>query len=228
MRTLPPRNSPHFVLFGGSFSPVHAGHVAAIQRLAQVEGVSQVLVMPAAQSPFKPGIPALPADLRYRMVCAATAGLERVAVLDWELCRPPPSYTAATVARLRHVFPTARLWLAMGLDVYTHIAQWHRPAEVLESAGLMVFPRAGMKGEICAAPPDRDCLPPPWSTCVHREPGGHLVCPDGRRLVWWVPMEIPPVAASDILRTRDLRSVPAAARPMLEEYWRQAGAPAFS
>ncbi|HEX7927999.1 MAG TPA: nicotinate-nicotinamide nucleotide adenylyltransferase [bacterium] len=214
---MPPADLPQFVLFGGSFNPVHTAHVEIARQLAALPGVAQVLVIPTGQSPFKPGAPHLPADLRYRMVSAAMAGVPGCTVLDMELRRPPPSYTVDTVAQLQAAYPQARLWVAMGMDVFDSYAAWHQAGALLGMAGLLVFGRQGV-GEPALLP---NKLPAPWEVRCQREADGHLVDDTGRRVAWAVPIHVPAVAASDLLRTRDLTHVPPAARPLLETYWRE-------
>jgi nicotinate-nucleotide adenylyltransferase len=210
---------PDFVVFGGSFNPLHTGHVEIVRQLAGLPGVAQVLVIPAGQSPFKPGAPLLPADLRYRMICAATAGMARVAVLDCELRRLPPSYTVDTLAELRQVYPEARLWLALGMDVYSTFAAWHQAAALLEIAGLLVFAREGAGAERQGR--EATLLPPPWQDRVRADADGQLVDPTGRCVVRWAPIRVPAVAASAIVRERDLNQVPPPARAMLAAHWQQ-------
>jgi nicotinate (nicotinamide) nucleotide adenylyltransferase len=213
-------DSPNFALFGGSFNPVHSGHVEIVRQLSQLPGIDQVLVMPAGQSPFKRVAQLLPAELRYGMVRDSIGGMERVAVLDWELRRPPPSYTVDTVTALRQSYPAAQLWLAMGSDVFAGFAGWHRAADLLDLAGLLVFPRADAPGsQILGPAPGVDALPPGWNTRAHPDPDGNLVNPDGRCLVRFAPIRVPPVAASRILQERNLEQVPPRARAALAAYW---------
>lgn len=215
-------DSLDFALFGGSFNPVHAGHVEIVRQLSRLPGVDQVLVVPAGQSPFKPNILLLPADLRHRMVRDSVGGMERVAVLDWEVRRPPPSYSVDTVTALRHIYPTARLWFAMGADAFAGFAQWHRAADLLTLAGLLVFPRADGPAPNAGAA----ALPPEWRERARTDGNGNLVGGDGRCLVRFVGIQVPPVAASRILQERDLNHVPPPARAALSAYWNQAPAPA--
>lgn len=212
-------DSPQFVLFGGSFNPVHTAHVEIARQLGALPGVAQVLVLPTGQSPFKPSAPHLPAELRYRMVSAAMAGLPGCTVLDAELRRPPPSYTVDTVAQLRLAYPLARLWVAMGMDVFGSYAAWHQSAALLRMAGLLVFGRQGVAEPQLSATK----LPAPWNASCQRDAGGHLVDDTGHRIAWTVPIRVPAIASSDLLRTRDLAQVPPPARALLEAYWQQTG-----
>jgi nicotinate (nicotinamide) nucleotide adenylyltransferase len=217
---LPRTDSVSFALFGGSFNPVHSGHVEVIRQLSELPGIDQVLVIPAGQSPFKRDAQMLPADLRYRMVRDSIGGMERVAVLDWELRRPPPSYTVDTVTALRQSYPAAQLWLAMGSDVFAGFAGWHRAADLLDLAGLLVFPRAEGPGSEGARPtPGADALPPGWKDRAHPDPAGNLADAEGRCLVRFAPLRVPPIAASRILQERNLAQVPPQARAALSAYW---------
>jgi len=103
--TLQDKDRPTFALLGGSFNPVHVGHVALATCLLEQGRADQVLVVPTHVNPFKQEETALPGTLRYEMLRRAMAPLPRTAVLDVELRRPPPSFTVETLHILRAQFP---------------------------------------------------------------------------------------------------------------------------
>jgi nicotinic acid mononucleotide adenylyltransferase len=112
----------------------------------------------------------------------------------------------------------------MGADVYATLAQWHRPTELLDNTGLLVFPRAG-SADATAPKPDGAALPEPWRSRVMANASGNLVDDTGRTVVRYLPIRVSDVAASTILRNWDLVSVPETARPLLAAYWSQSGTP---
>jgi nicotinate (nicotinamide) nucleotide adenylyltransferase len=216
------KSRPRFVVFGGTFNPIHVGHLEIIRCLSAREDVDQVLVIPAGMSPFKPAATLLPADLRYRLVREAVSGLARVAVLDLEVRRPPPSRTLETLLELGALYPRAELRLALGQDVYEGFGRWWGAAAILERAGLLVFPRRDAPAAP-SHPPARDgaALPEPWKARARPDATQRLADPTGRVLAEWVAASIPPVSASTILQARDLGQVAPGAREALAAYWRQ-------
>lgn len=207
-------------VFGGSFNPLHDGHMGIIQALSADAEIDRVLVIPNRISPFKDQAPLLPDPVRWQMLTAALTGLPKVCPCDLELMRPPPSYTCHTVQRLASLHPAARIELALGWDAFTEFSQWHQAAGILSLAGLIVFQREG------APPPPPDlaewaaCLPPPWNRQVRPGGSGGLETAGGRVVVRHLPTRLPPHSSRDILKTRSLAGVPPGAREVLERYWR--------
>ena len=224
-------------LFGGTFNPVHLGHLALIHALRAARPGADILVIPNRQSPFKQGARSLPDDLRQAMLEAALHGIPGVRVSDVELCRPAPSYTVDTVQALRQAHPGAQLRWVMGADAFAEFPRWRNAGGILAQAGLTVFARAGG----LEAPPASMAawrawtaqMPAPWCDAAPGAPpppdagqGGvaprwplpRLLAPDQRLLVEWIPAALPEVAASEILRSGNLDAVPAAARPLLRAH----------
>lgn len=221
------RRPPAFVWFGGSFNPVHRGHVDLVRGLLAGGGVDHVLVVPAARSPFKDDPELLPAALRYDMVRRALQGIARSSVLDLELRRPPPSYTAETLADLQSLCPAASFRLAMGLDAFRGFAGWYRGAELLARAGLLLVDRPG---EPAGPPADpeawRPFLPEPWRSRLTATPAGALADGTGRVVV--ERREVPTAACSSthVRDTGDLEGIPSPAREALLTWCRGREAPA--
>lgn len=215
------KDRSNFILFGGSFNPIHLGHAALVRAVAALPGVSGVLVVPAALSPFKTGTEPLPAELRLRMVRAALADVAGVSVLELELRRPPPSYTVDTVAEIARTYPGARLRLAMGCDTFLGFARWHRAGDILALADLLVVARAGTE------PPFReggagwlDLLPEPWARGARVDSRGAVHTPEGRALVEYLDQPLPPCCSTRIRRERAYHLVPPGARELLEAHER--------
>ncbi len=131
-------------LFGGTFDPVHEGHLAIARAATGAAGVARVLFVPCWQSPHKAGRPATPAAHRLRMLELALAGEPWAAVSDWELRRPEPSYSWQTAEHFQAGMPpgTSLSWL-MGADQWAALDRWARPERLAELLTFVVFPRAG-------------------------------------------------------------------------------------
>ena len=130
-------------LFGGSFDPIHHGHLIVAQAAADALGLDQVRFVPAREQPFKAGQHLALPDVRARMVLLAIAGEPRFGLERAELDRPGPSYTVDTLRLLRRREPGQRFALLVGADAARDLPKW-REAEALPGlADLVVFARAG-------------------------------------------------------------------------------------
>jgi nicotinate-nucleotide adenylyltransferase len=130
-------------LVGGTFDPVHLGHVAVARAALECGRLDRVLLIPSARPPHRRPAEA-PAEDRYQMTRLAAAGLARVEVSDLELRRPGPSYTVDTLAELQGQHPDADLFLVLGWDAARDIRDWHQPEQVLARARLIVVNRPGL------------------------------------------------------------------------------------
>ncbi len=132
-------------LFGGSFDPPHRGHVAVVDELLRRQVADRVVVVPAARSPLKAGVPAAAGD-RLAMLRIALAGRPGVEIWTVEISRPGPSYTVETLREARRRWPADELLLVLGADAWAQLPRWREPAALLELARPVVIPRA------CAGP----------------------------------------------------------------------------
>jgi len=130
-------------VFGGSFDPVHLGHLWIAETARETLELDQVRWIPTAQQPLKPdGAVASAAD-RYQMVQLAIAGAKGHRADDCEIRRGEVSYTVETLQELRERIPEARLFLIIGSDSLVSIRRWHQPERVLSLATLAVVQRGG-------------------------------------------------------------------------------------
>jgi nicotinate-nucleotide adenylyltransferase len=131
-------------LFGGSFDPIHHGHLIAGQVAAERLGLDELRYMPAREQPFKRGRHAAPAADRAAMLELALAGARKLAVERVELDRPGPSYTAETLRELRAREPEAAFTLLLGSDAALELEAWHDAGALPGLARIVVFARAGI------------------------------------------------------------------------------------
>ena len=213
----------HFALFGGSFNPLHRGHVALLRELCSLEEITQVLVIPARQSPFKQGAPTLPDALRWAMLRRVIPGFPRAALLDLELRRPAPSYTLETLHALESQYPRARFSLAMGEDALAGFSGWRQASTLLEQCALLVTRRNGGPSTGSAAQEVSalaSLLPAPWAERTVARDAHTLCTTEGRVVLRLYSWKLPDCAASRILSQRDAQEVPEGARELLEAFWR--------
>lgn len=132
-------------ILGGTFDPIHFGHLRTALDVMQAVGLEEVRFIPLHRAVHRDQ-PETSAELRLQMVRAATAGQAGFVVDDRELRRPGDSYTVDTLASLREEFPHQTLSLLMGMDAFNGFAEWREPAEILRLAHLIVMQRPGLPG----------------------------------------------------------------------------------
>jgi len=128
-------------VFGGSFNPIHYGHLLLADEVLEALLLDRVLFVPAAAPPHKPPACLAPAEDRYEMVRLATASHPKFAVSDVELRRRGPSYTVDTLQALRS--SGDELFLLVGSETFLDFLAWREPRRVAELARLVVVPRIG-------------------------------------------------------------------------------------
>ena len=130
-------------LFGGSFDPVHLGHLLVAQAAMEELGLDRLFFIPAAQSPFKPeNQPAPPAE-RARLLRLALAGFCRCEIDEQELLRGGVSYTIETVRDYKRRFPQAGLFCLIGADNAAKLNEWREAGELAKLAEFAAIPRPG-------------------------------------------------------------------------------------
>jgi nicotinate-nucleotide adenylyltransferase len=140
-------------LFGGSFDPVHLGHLLVAQAAREELSLSRLYFVLAAQSPFKPDRQPTPAPLRLQLLRLALAGKDWCEIDEQELQRKGPSYTIDTVRDYVRRFRGADLFYLIGTDHVAQLAKWREAEELASLVEFVVIPRPGQKD----AP-----LPPPF------------------------------------------------------------------
>ena len=161
-------------IFGGTFDPIHYGHLRTAFELLQALRLGEVRFVPSGDPPHRRGTIAN-AELRCRMVEVAVSGQAGFSVDDCELRRGGPSYTVDTLEALRAEQAETSLCLIVGMDAYLGLTTWHRWDEILELAHIIVAHRPGWKvpdtgelGELLAAHRSGDV------DDLHQRPCGHI------------------------------------------------------
>jgi nicotinate-nucleotide adenylyltransferase len=140
-------------LFGGSFDPVHLGHLLVAQAAREELELTRLFFIPAARSPFKPANEPTSAALRLRFLRLALAGQTHCEVDEREIARGGVSYTIDTVRDYARRFPQAKLFYLIGTDHIAQLPKWRAADELAALVEFLVIPRPGEP----AAP-----LPPPF------------------------------------------------------------------
>ncbi len=129
-------------LFGGSFDPVHLGHLVVAEAAADALG-ARVRLMPAREQPFKLGVATATPAHRSAMLELAVRGNPRLSVERIELELPTPSYTVRTLRALAEREPGNRFTLLLGADAARELPAWHEAAALPGLADVVVFGRPG-------------------------------------------------------------------------------------
>lgn len=140
-------------LFGGSFDPVHHGHLIVARAVAEAARLREVRFVPAREQPFKTGRHGAAPEHRAAMLDLAVAGEPGFRVERLELDRPGPSYTVDTLRALRAREPGVRFALMVGADAARELPQWKEAVALPGLATLVVFARPG--AAVPAGLPDR-------------------------------------------------------------------------
>jgi nicotinate-nucleotide adenylyltransferase len=147
------------LLFGGSFNPIHHGHLIVARHAAERLGCRRIVLIPSALPPHKQDRALAPAAERLTMCRLAVAGEPLFEVSDWELTQAGPNYTLHTVeqfltGRAADAMATAReqlCWL-IGMDSLLELETWHRATELVERCTIVTTSRPGTE------PPDPERL----------------------------------------------------------------------
>jgi nicotinate-nucleotide adenylyltransferase len=130
-------------VFGGTFDPVHLGHLILAEQAREQGRLDEVWFVPAARPPHKSESDLTRFEQRAEMLALAIAGHAAFRVLDIENDRPGPSYTVDTLSELQRSSPQADFWLLIGSDTLADLGSWHEKTRLPELAGLLVMARPG-------------------------------------------------------------------------------------
>ena len=161
-------------ILGGSFNPVHVGHLILAQDAMERFELERVCFVPCAQAPHKAAEMLAPAEDRFAMLDVAIEGDPRFAVSRVEIDRGSVSYTIDTVREFRRLFPDSRLHFIIGADTLTELKSWRSIGELLDLCAFVTLARPGFRSTDLR---DEDIgLPPPWPDRLRaRVAAGHAV-----------------------------------------------------
>ena len=187
-------------ILGGTFDPIHDGHLRLAEELGETLRLEQILIVPSGKPPHR-GAPAVAAEHRLAMVRLAAAGNPRLKVDDRELRRAGPAYTFDTLAELRAENGAARpLVLLIGADAFLEFATWHRWHEIFGLAHVAVAHRPGSPVERW-----RERMPQPlareYAARLMQQPlATHLSPAGGIVVIPFTALDIAATAIRDMLR----------------------------
>jgi len=130
-------------IYGGTFDPIHYGHLLLAERCREALQLDEVWFIPAGNPPHKQGRVTTPAKARAEMVEFAVSGFPEFRVSRMEMERGGPSYTVQTLELIRASDPTREVFLLMGADSIAELVTWREPARILELSQVVAVNRAG-------------------------------------------------------------------------------------
>ena len=128
-------------IYGGSFDPVHVGHVNAALNFMEELSLDKIIVIPAYQPPHKKGLAMTPSEHRMNMCNLAFGNLPGFEISDIEIKRGDEGYMADTVAQLREIYPEDELFLLIGGDMLLYFRRWYAWHKITDEAVLAVAAR---------------------------------------------------------------------------------------
>lgn len=130
-------------IFGGSFDPIHYGHIRLAQYVLDHTDLDEVWLMVSPLNPLKPQGYVASDEQRIEMARLAVADIPGIKVCDFEFSLPIPSYTYNTLKKLKEAYPEIDFRLIIGGDNWANFDRWRNPREILNEFGIIVYPRPG-------------------------------------------------------------------------------------
>ena len=192
-------------VFGGTFNPVHVAHLIVAEEIRERMDLEEILFIPAGDPPHKreemPG-----GRHRLSMLRLSTAGNPFFSPLDLEVTRPGRSYTIETLRTLRSAHPSAEFFFLIGMDAFEEITTWREADRLADHVHFVTFPRPGHPLVTLES-----FLPRSWKTgrvSAFGRRGIRKIALAGKKALFTVPMETPPLSASAVRRRiREGRSI---------------------
>ena len=128
-------------IFGGSFNPIHKGHISLAQELRKRAGLDEVWLMVSPQNPLKQSAELLDDNLRMKMARLALKDVEGILACDYEMHLPKPSYTWNTLQALSRDYPDREFVLLMGGDNWAVFDKWYRHEDIAANYQIFVYDR---------------------------------------------------------------------------------------
>lgn len=135
-------------IFGGTFNPIHVGHLALANYLCEFVDLDELWFMVSPQNPLKGESSFLSDEKRLELVRVAIQGYPRFQASDFEFFLPRPSYTIHTLDKLKESYPDREFYLVIGADNWNSVGRWKEGARLIAENKVIIYPRPGYDIEI--------------------------------------------------------------------------------
>jgi len=139
-------------IFGGSFNPIHNGHIALARQILDKGDLDEIWFMVSPQNPLKSADTLADDNYRLTLVRAALEGETRLKACDYEFNMPRPSYTYDTLMALRRDYPDRDFTLIMGGDNWERFHRWYKWEDILRQFRIIIYPRQGAAIDTASLP----------------------------------------------------------------------------
>ena len=141
-------------IYGGSFNPIHNGHIAIARAMTTRAGLDEVWLVVSPQNPLKPAGSLLADEKRLLMAQTAVSGIPGVTATDYEFHLPRPSYMWNTLQSLSRDFPERDFPLLIGADNWAVFHRWYRADDIIAHYPIAIYPRTGFPIDTASLPPN--------------------------------------------------------------------------
>jgi nicotinate-nucleotide adenylyltransferase len=205
-------------VLGGTFDPIHLGHLAVADAAQRMLALDQILIIPSLSTPHRAASPVASRFHRFAMVAMACEANPYLVASDIEMLRPGPSYTADTLRRLHEAgYAAFQIYFLTGADAFAEIATWREYPGVLSLAHFVVSSRPGISASELPAR-----LPDLASRMVRVQDGAKTVPDQDVPRVFLLDCPTPDVSSTEIRsRTRDGRPISGLVPPVIDSYIRR-------
>ncbi len=133
-------------LFGGTFDPVHKGHIHVAREVLRLPHIQTVFFIPAFHPPHKTSSDVTPYSMRLQWLMNAPATVSGMEISRVEEERSGVSYTVTTVKHFRETYPAEEMYLVLGMDMFLDLPEWKSPEAIIREVSFIVFPRGNVDG----------------------------------------------------------------------------------
>lgn len=148
-------------ILGGSYNPIHVGHIQLAEHLLRVLSFDEVWLLVSPHNPLKPANDLLPDAIRYQWVAKSIEGLSGLVASDFELGLPQPSYTYNTLTQLTATYPQNEFTLLIGADNWQVFHKWFKAEDIINNYRIAIYPRPGSGAIATPLPPNVQVIDAP-------------------------------------------------------------------
>ena len=148
-------------ILGGSYNPIHVGHIQLAEHLLHILSFDEVWLLVSPHNPLKPANDLLPDAIRYQWVAKSIEGIRGLVASDFEFGLSQPSYTYNTLIQLTATYPQNEFTLLIGTDNWQVFHKWFRAEDIINNYRIAIYPRSGSNAIATPLPPNVQVIDAP-------------------------------------------------------------------